>query len=194
MPASPCLRKHYRWPLLMPGDPPATLDRATFLRPIAHRGLHDASQSVIENTIPAFAAAIQRGYGIECDVRPLADGTPVLFHDATWERLVEAPGPVAALDPADLAKLRYRGTDQRIATFADLLYLVGGVLPGRNTYDPHRAVDPLETAAPLLVEIKSDWAAPHPAFLAKIAELASAYRGPLALMSFDPAVMAALQT
>ena len=57
------------------------LDRAAFLRPIAHRGLHDHLQGRIENTAPAFEAALERGYGIECDVRPAAGGLPVVFHD-----------------------------------------------------------------------------------------------------------------
>ena len=47
-------------------------DRSAFLKPIAHRGLHDAAKGIIENTVPAFEAAIARGYGIECDVRPAA--------------------------------------------------------------------------------------------------------------------------
>jgi glycerophosphoryl diester phosphodiesterase len=48
------------------------LDRNTFLRPTAHRGLHDAAKGIIENTAAAFEAAIAKGYGIECDVRPAA--------------------------------------------------------------------------------------------------------------------------
>jgi glycerophosphoryl diester phosphodiesterase len=176
----------------MPVNP--TFDRATFLRPIAHRGLHHAGRGVIENTIPAFAEAIRRGYGIECDVRGLRDGTPVVFHDATLGRLVDRAEPLAALVASDLATVRYRGTDQRIATLADLLYLVGGVLPGRGRYDPNPAVVPFETAAPLFIEIKSDWGVPDPVFLANVAMQARAYRGPIAVMSFDPVVVAAIQT
>ena len=47
---------------------------------------------------------------------------------------------------------------------------------------------------PLLVEIKSDWRPPREAFLKKIAALCTRYKGPLALMSFDPVVMAAVAT
>ena len=170
------------------------LDPSIFLRPIAHRGLHGASSGVIENTAPAFAAAIARGYGIECDLRPLADGTPIVFHDATLERLIDATGPVSALTPAELPVLHYRGTDQRILTFADLLYLVGGVLPGHVRAHGNDAASRIETPAPLLVEIKSEWQPPDLAFLKNIADRASGYHGPIALMSFDPAVIAALQT
>ncbi len=50
------------------------LDRSQFLRPIAHRGLHDKARGIIENTAPAFAAAVAKGYAIECDLRPARDG------------------------------------------------------------------------------------------------------------------------
>lgn len=147
------------------------LDRATFLRPIAHRGLHDAATGVIENTGSAFTAAIAAGYGIECDLRPAAGGLPIVFHDATLDRLVAGSGAVARLGVPDLGALRYRDADEPILTFADLLELVDG-------------------AVPLLVEIKSEWQSPDARFLGEIARLTAAYRGPVALMSFDPDVMA----
>ncbi len=50
----------------------ARLDWLT-ARPIAHRGLHDASGPV-ENTPGAFSAAIAGNYGIECDLQISADG------------------------------------------------------------------------------------------------------------------------
>ena len=102
------------------------IDRTTFFRPIAHRGLHDAPKGIIENTAPAFEAAIAHGYGIECDLQPLADGTPMAFHDYTLDRLIDAKGPINALGRADIKKLRYRGQDTRILSFADFLELVGG--------------------------------------------------------------------
>jgi glycerophosphoryl diester phosphodiesterase len=143
-----------------------------FLRPIAHRGLHDTAKGRIENTAPAFLAAIEKGYGIECDLQTAADGTPMVFHDAMLGRLVEASGPVALRSPADLARLRYRGQDTGILTFRQLLDLVHGRVP-------------------LLVEVKSNGKVPK-RFLEKIARDASAYEGPVALMSFNRKVMAAL--
>ena len=150
------------------------LDRTTFIRPIAHRGLHDAAKGVIENTAPAFEAAISHGYGIECDLQPLADGTPMVFHDFTLDRLIEGNGPINALSRADVKKLRYRGQDTRIISFADFLDLIGGRVP-------------------LLVEIKSDWQPAMQRLLKVIATLAKAYKGPLGLMSFDPVVMAQMR-
>ncbi len=149
------------------------LDRAAFIRPIAHRGLHDAARGVVENTGPAFEAAMARGFGIECDLRPANGGWPIVFHDETLDRLVDGAGAVADLLPADLTRLRYRTSPSTpLLSFADLLDLVGGRVP-------------------LLVEIKSEWTPPDIDFLGLVTSLAASYRGPLALMSFDPAVIAA---
>jgi glycerophosphoryl diester phosphodiesterase len=151
------------------------LDRATFLRPTAHRGLHNAARGVIENSAPAFEAAIAQGLGIECDLQPAADGTAMVFHDVALERLVDAPGAISDHSPAQLARLRYREDRKAsILHLAELLELVGGRVP-------------------LLIEIKSEWDAPNAGFMAGIARDLKAYRGPAAIMSFDPAVMAALK-
>ena len=150
------------------------LDRSVFLRPIAHRGLHDRSRGIIENTGSAFQAAIAKGYAIECDLRPVRSGLPVVFHDLELCRLIDEPGDITAIDPNDLKRLRYRAADERILTFAEFLDLVAGRVP-------------------LVVEVKSEWAPPDHDFLAQIAALAKAYKGPIALKSFDPAVMVVLR-
>ncbi len=143
---------------------------AAFLKPIAHRGLHDPARGRIENSTAAFEAAIDRGYGIECDVRPAACGTPIVFHDATLTRLVDSPDALRAIDAAALRRLRYRGDGSPVLELAALLEMVAG-------------------REPLLIEIKSEWEAPDQRFVQNIARLSAAYSGPLALMSFDPAVM-----
>jgi glycerophosphoryl diester phosphodiesterase len=151
------------------------LDRKTFLRPIAHRGLHNAGHGFVENTLPAFEAAIAKGYGIECDLQPAAEGTPLVFHDLELERLTAGSGLITELQPACAAKLPFKGAPiTGILTFAGLLDFIGGRVP-------------------LLVEVKSEWGPPVPNFVDKIADLANAYDGPIALMSFDPAVMATLK-
>ena len=151
------------------------LDRATFVKPIAHRGLHDTTTGLIENTAPAFEAGLARGFGVECDLQPAADGTPFVFHDETLDRLMDATGRIDARTPAEIAALRYRGSTERILSFAEFLERAAG-------------------RGPLLVEIKSEWMPPRREFLAKIAKLAKSYKGPLALMSFDPGVMAEMAT
>jgi glycerophosphoryl diester phosphodiesterase len=149
------------------------LDRATFLRPIAHRGLHDKARGRIENTAPAFQAAIAKGYGIECDLQAAKDGTPMVFHDDGLDRLLGVHGRISLTTPTALARLRYKGQDTHILTFSEFLDLVGGRVP-------------------LLVEVKTNSATPLETFLDRIARQARAYKGPIALMSFDGDVVAAL--
>jgi len=47
---------------------------------LAHRGLH-APGGPDENTLEAFAAARDAGYGVELDVHLSADGVPIVHHD-----------------------------------------------------------------------------------------------------------------
>ncbi|MFV0368628.1 MAG: glycerophosphodiester phosphodiesterase family protein [Hyphomicrobiaceae bacterium] len=150
--------------------------REVFLRPIAHRGLHGApGGGAVENTMAAFVAARDKGYGIECDLRPGFGGLPLVFHDEDLARLISADGPVAKLKAEDLASFAFRNApDQRIPTFAELLALI-------------------DSTVPLLVEIKSEWTPPDHAFLSQISQLANAYTGPIALMSFDPDLMSVLR-
>ena len=152
------------------------LDRTAFVRPIAHRGLHDAKAGLIENTEPAFTAAIARGYGIELDLRPAKDGTPFVFHDLELSRLIDAPGRIDEMAAKALSKLTYQSskTGTRLMTFGEFLECVAGRVP-------------------VLAEIKSEWGPPDAAFLSAIARLAKPYKGPLALMSFDPAMIAGIR-
>ena len=85
-------------------------------RPIAHRGLHARDTGIVENTLSAAQAAIERGFSIECDVQLSADGEAVVFHDSTLERLTASRGSIAKKTVADLAALALKGTDDRIAT------------------------------------------------------------------------------
>ncbi len=65
---------------------------------IAHRGGADDAP---ENTLPAFAAAVELGYGhLETDVHLTRDGVAVAFHDARLDRLTDVTGAIEALDIA----------------------------------------------------------------------------------------------
>lgn len=150
------------------------LDRGAFLRPIAHRGLHNAGAGIIENTAAAFAAAIDQGFGIECDLRPARGGLPVVFHDDTTDRLMGRAGRLHDMDGAQIGALRTNVGGHGVLTFEDFLTLVQGRVP-------------------LLVEIKSEWDPPDIAFLSEIARRALDYRGDIALMSFDPDVMTVMR-
>ncbi len=85
---------------------------------IAHRG---GAQEVEENTMAAFAHAVGLGYShVETDVHATADGVAVIHHDDTLERMTGDPRPIAALDWAELSRLRTKG-GQAIPRLDDLL-------------------------------------------------------------------------
>jgi glycerophosphoryl diester phosphodiesterase len=149
------------------------LDRS-FLRPIAHRGLHDLNQQRVENTATAFEAAIAAGYGIECDLRPARGGLPVVFHDDRIERLIGGEGRISDMDLAKVLSLKTRVGGHRLITFEDLLALVDGKVP-------------------LMVEIKSEWDPPNIPFLSAIAERAVDYSGGIVFTSFDPDILTVMR-
>ena len=138
--------------------------------PIAHRGLHDATAGIIENTASAFERAAERGYAIELDVLPSRDGEAIVFHDDDLQRLCGRPERIADLTTADLAKIPIKGTRDPIPTLGQVFDQVNGRVP-------------------ILVELKS--LGENPGRLeARVAELLHAYDGPLAVQSFNPHTLA----
>jgi glycerophosphoryl diester phosphodiesterase len=74
---------------------------------LGHRG---APRAATENTLLAFRLALEEGAdGVELDVQPAADGTPVVIHDATLERTTDSAGAVAAMEWAAIAGARAGG-------------------------------------------------------------------------------------
>jgi glycerophosphoryl diester phosphodiesterase len=143
-------------------------------RPIAHRGLHDKTQRVLENTESAFAAAIASNYAIECDLQITRDGEAVVFHDETLERLTQTEGLLKHHTTRQLKALNYRVGTDRMQTLAELLEQVDGKVP-------------------LVIELKSHW--DHDESLAlRVLKVLEDYEGPYCLMSFDPDAIAAVAT
>jgi glycerophosphoryl diester phosphodiesterase len=141
-------------------------------RPVAHRGLHDAANGVVENTLSAFAAAIAGQYAIECDLQLSADGEAMVFHDDTLERLTEREGPLTALTASELERIAFKATADRMMTLGDLCDFVAG----RVT---------------LVLEVKSHFTGDM-RLAERTAAVLQAYAGPVAAMSFDPAVIGGL--
>lgn len=129
----------------------------------AHRGLH--GNGVPENSIAAFKAALERGYGIELDIHLLKDGTLAVIHDAALKRTTGAEGYIEDLTAADLGKYRLEGTDEIIPTFQQVLELYGG-------------------KAPIIIELKP---VKNQAALAEAAcKALENYKGAYCIESFDP--------
>ena len=133
----------------------------------AHRGLH--SETVAENSLSAFRAAVEAGYGIELDVRLSSDGVLVVFHDDTLERMTTESGRVDSKTAEELSKIRLADTEDSIPTFLEVLRVVDGKVP-------------------LLVEIKED--AMKTAVTHKTAEILKEYSGDYIVESFNPLSLA----
>lgn len=139
-------------------------------RPIAHRGLHEIA-GPIENTASAFHAAIAAGYGIECDLQISADGEAMVHHDDALGRLTEGSGRLAQMSAADIQAARFKQGSDRILTLGQLCDLVAGRVP-------------------LLLELKSRFDGDR-RLVTRAGTVLAGYRGPVAVMSFDPALIEA---
>ncbi|NNE80033.1 MAG: phosphodiesterase [Silicimonas sp.] len=149
-----------------------------FLRlPMAHRGLHDAAKGRPENSIAAMEAAIVHGYGIEIDVQLTGDDRAAVFHDYDLDRLTAGRGKVRNRTLADLATIYLSGSSEGIPGLAEVLRTVAGQVP-------------------LVIEIKDQDGALGPdvgPLEGAVATAIHGYEGPLAVMSFNPHSMAAMQ-
>jgi len=140
------------------GADPLDPGRAGF----AHRGLH-SGPGFPENSFPAFAAALELGAGIECDLRLTQDGRIVVFHDADAQRICGSPLRIGRSTWAELSDLSVG--EHPLPTLRGLLDLVDGRVP-------------------LLLEVKVErdlrrWV---PALKREL----EGYRGRYGFMSFDP--------
>jgi len=132
----------------------------------AHRGLH--GDGIPENSLAAFERAIERGAGIECDVRLSGDGSAVVFHDPDLRRMCDVALHVERTPTALLTGQRLRGSDQYLPSLERVLELVDGKVPLLLELKTHNG-----NAAQLCSEVLLDLA-PR--------------AGPIGIMSFDPNV------
>lgn len=136
----------------------------------AHRGLHHGS-GFPENSLIAFAAALEFGAGIECDLRLTADDQILVFHDADAMRICASPMRIGRSTHAELQRLRVG--DGPIPTLASLLAMVAGRVP-------------------LLLEVKVDcdiWR-----WVPVLRSALGGYAGRFGVMSFDPRLPRLLKT
>ncbi len=141
-------------------------------RPIAHRGLHNKSDGILENTASAFARAFAADYAIECDLQLTGDGEAVVMHDETLDRVMDATGWVRNHSLRDLKTLAFRVGTDRIQTLGDLLDQIAGKVT-------------------LVLELKSHFDGDVRLALRALDVLAG-YGGPHCLMSFDPLLVQAV--
>jgi len=130
--------------------------------PIAHRGLH--GNGVPENSLLAYEKAIEKGYAIEIDVRPLSDGKIVSFHDDNLDRLTQMTGAISEKTYDQIKGLSLLGTNEKIPTLKEVLDLVEGKVP-------------------LLIEIKNQGKV---GFEQDVYNELKEYKGQFAVQSFNP--------
>lgn len=130
----------------------------------AHRGLHNDLRP--ENSMAAFRAALQEGYGIELDVHLLKDGNLAVMHDHSLKRTAGVDIAIENLTADELSNYYLEGSFETIPSFRQVLELFEG-------------------KAPLIIELKSANNNHGELVEAVIAQLKD-YTGPYCIESFDP--------
>ena len=137
----------------------------------AHRGLH--GDGVPENSMAAFRAALDNGYGIELDIHLLKDGNLAVMHDSLLNRTTAEAGHIEDLTTEQLKDYRLEGTEETIPEFMDVLTLFNG-------------------KAPLIVELKSE-NGNHAQLAEAACRMLESYPGVYCIESFDPRCVAWLR-
>ena len=130
----------------------------------AHRGLHDKPR-IPENSMAAFRAALEKGYGIELDIHLMADGELAVIHDTSLKRTAGVDVKITDLTTADLENYRLEGTEEKIPLFSQVLELYAG-------------------KAPLIIELKAH--GNHAALSEAVCNAMEGYEGVYCMESFDP--------
>lgn len=140
-------------------------------KPIAHRGLHDKTNGIIENTLSAAEAAIAHGFPIELDVQLTADNEAIVFHDFDLDRLTGDKGRVVERKLSDLTPIAITGAKG------------GDKIPSLKVY-----LDKIAGRVPLVIEIKSKFNGDM-TLTKRVCEIVADYKGPFVIKSFDPDIV-----
>lgn len=154
--------------LIAPGRIPKAAPAELWNYRYAHRGLHDRENTIPENSLPAFAAAAESGYGIELDLNITTDDKVVVFHDDNLKRVCGVDRNITDCSFDELSQYRLSGTDESIPLFTEVLSLVGGRVP-------------------LIVEFKNSKR--NAALCEKAAAILDSYNGMYCIESFHPGIV-----
>ncbi len=101
-------------------------------RDYAHRGLWNTNEpgenNRPENSLAAFRAAVEKGYGIELDVHLTADGALIVHHDDSLKRMTGTDIIIARSKLAEIRSCKLPNSEP-IPTFDEVLETVGGRIP-----------------------------------------------------------------
>lgn len=93
----------------------------------AHRGLHD--DVLPENSMAAFKAAVEKGYGMEFDLQLTKDKKVVVHHDRSLKRVCGVDKSIGELTYDELREIKLGDSDEATPLFSDVLKMVGGRVP-----------------------------------------------------------------
>lgn len=134
----------------------------------AHRGLHD--ENLCENSLGAFKAAHDKGFGVELDVQYTKDRKIVVFHDDTLKRICGIDKPLYEFTYAELEEsVRLQDTEEKIPLFEDVL----------------KVLEP----SPIICEIKPQLGIKNTDICAEVYEYIKNYKGFMCVESFSPYVV-----
>lgn len=114
--------------MLLPRRHQAGWEKFTNIR-YAHRGLHDTSQNIPENSMTAFRKAIEKGFGAELDVHLMADGQLAVVHDSDLQRVCGKSALIENLTAKDLKDYPLLGSGETIPLLPEVLALFEGETP-----------------------------------------------------------------
>lgn len=130
---------------------------------IAHRGLH--SETVPENTMAAFEAAVEAGYTIELDAQLTKDNQVVVLHDNDLNRVFGLDKQIGELTYEELQAYTILDSDQRIPLLRDVIAMI-------------------DDQVPVMIEVKNDLAVGT--LEGAIYQVMKDYEGRFAIIAFNP--------
>lgn len=132
----------------------------------AHRGFHGEGRT--ENSMAAFRAAVEHGFGAELDVHLMKDGNLAVIHDSSLKRTANADVCIEDLTKEELAAYALHNGEP-IPLLEEVLEL-------------------FKDKTPLIVELKAE-KGNYDALSAAVAKRLDTYEGDFCIESFDPRVV-----
>lgn len=133
----------------------------------AHRGLHQ--EGIPENSLAAFVAAKQAGFGVELDVQITADQQVVVFHDADLIRMCGIDKKLSDLTYDELSQYKLANTEEIIPLLKDVLQIL--------------------EQTPIILEIKAYTGYQDTEICDHVVQLSADYPGHICIESFSPYIV-----
>jgi len=132
---------------------------------ISHRGLHNISKGIPENSILAFTESLKHLRDIELDIHLLKDGEIVVFHDDNIKRMTGVDKYLYDCTYDEIKNYKLLGSDETIPLLKDVLELVRGRV---------------------LLDIEFKYELPAGFLEAEACKLLDEYKGRFIVSSFNP--------